>query len=131
MKRVTRRQARAWLAPMRRCFAQMQRSGEVDAVRGYAVTRLHDGDDYARVDFCIAGFRGLIERLSLTSDSAPLLRLERKLAAGVALTVTEIDDALRVLRHCENALLKHSVAELKGAVLTEQVAIEFEQMGVI
>ena len=41
MKRITRRQARSWLAPMRDCFAQMK-TGEVDAaIRGYAVTRLH------------------------------------------------------------------------------------------
>ena len=49
MKHVTRKQIRAWLAPMRSCFAQM-RSGEVDSIRGYAVTRLDQKDEYARTE---------------------------------------------------------------------------------
>lgn len=130
MKRVTRRQARAWLDPMRRCFAQMK-TDQVDSIRGYAVTRLHDKDDYARIDWCIAGFRALIDRLRLAEDHSPLLRLEKKLAGGVALTVAEIDAALAVLKRCEDALMRHSVADVKSAVLTEQVAIEFEQKGML
>lgn len=47
-KRVTRRQMKSWLGPIRACFAQM-RSGEVDSIRGYAMTRLNDQDEYARI----------------------------------------------------------------------------------
>lgn len=126
MKRITRRQARAWLAPMRQCFTQMK-CGEVDSIRGYAVTRLNDEDEYARIDWCIAGFRGLIDRLCAEIDTRPLLVIEKKLAAGVAMTVTEIDAALAVFRRCEDALLRHSIAAVKSAVLTEQIVIEIER----
>lgn len=127
MKRITRRQARAWLAPMRRCFGEIKQ-GEVDAIRGYPVTRLDDSDEYTRIDWCIAGFRGLIDRLCAEIDTRPLLAVEKKLAAGVAMTVAEIDAAMAVLKRCENALLRHSVAVVKDAVLTEQVAIELDRM---
>lgn len=55
MKRITRRQARSWLSPMRDCFLQML-EGEVDAINGYPVTRLHHDDDYARIDYSLGEF---------------------------------------------------------------------------
>lgn len=129
MKRVTRREMKAWLAPMRRCFAEM-REGEVDSIRGYAVTRLHASDDYARVDFCIAGFRALLDRLLPEIDTAPLALVERRLAAGTPLTVAQIDAALALLRHCEDALLRFSREDVKAAVLVEQCAIELDALGI-
>lgn len=120
---------RAWLAPMRRCFAEM-RQGEVDSIRGYAVTRLHASDDYARVDFCIAGFRALLDRLLPEIDTAPLSLIERRLAAGTPLTVAQIDAGLALLRHCEDALLRFSREEVKAAVLVEQCAIELDALGI-
>lgn len=129
MKRVTRREMRAWLAPMRRCFAEM-RQGEVDSIRGYAVTRLHASDDYARVDFCIAGFRALLDRLLPEIDTAPLSLIERRLAAGTPLTVAQIDAGLALLRHCEDALLRFSREEVKAAVLVEQCVIELDALGI-
>lgn len=130
MKKITRRQVQAWLAPMRACFAQM-RQGEVDAIRGYAVTRLHHKDDYARIDYCIAGFRCLIDRLCPEINTAPLLIIEKKLANGLPLTIKEIDLALTQLKHCENAMLRHPVQSVKDAVMTEQISIELEQHGLI
>ena len=127
--KVTRRQVQAWLAPMRNCFRQM-REGEVDSIRGYAVTRLHHADDYARIDFCIAGFRGLLARLVPTLDIGPLLSIERKLANGVPLTIPEIDAAFRLLRVCEGHLVGLPRETLIGAVQTEQIAIEMESLGI-
>ena len=128
MKRVTRKQIRSWLAPIRSCFAEI-RSGEVDCIRGYAVTRLHDKDDYARIDFCINGFVALIERLCPSIDTAILKRISKELANGVPLTIAEIDSALSLLHRCENRLIKRTVAEVKSAVLTEQVCIEIDELG--
>lgn len=127
--KVTRRQVQAWLAPMRNCFRQM-REGEVDSIRGYAVTRLHSADDYARIDFCIAGFRGLLARLVPTLDIGPLLSVERKLANGVPLTIQEIDAAFRLLRECEGHLVGLPRQVLIGAVQTEQIVIEMESLGI-
>ena len=128
MKRVTRKQIRAWLAPIRDCFAQM-RSGEVDSIRGYAVTRLDQKDEYARIDFCINGFAALIDRLCPDVDTAPLHRISKALANGVPLTIAEIDSALSLLHRCEDMLIKLTFAEVKSAVLTEQVCIEVDAMG--
>ena len=126
VKRVTRRQMRSWLAPIRRCFSEIK-TGEVDAIRGYAVTRLDHNDEYARTDHCICGFRALITRLCAHLDATPLERVEKRLAAGVPLAVAEIDAALAFLRVCEDALIKHTVEEVKSAVLTEQIVIEMDE----
>lgn len=112
---------------MRRCFGEIKQ-GEVDAIRGYPVTRLDIADEYTRIDWCIAGFRGLIDRLCAEIDTRALLSVEKKLASGVAMEVSEIDAALVVLKRCEDALLRHSIAVVKDAVLTEQVAIELDRM---
>ena len=127
MKRVTRRQIRSWLAPMRACFAEIK-AGEVDSIKGYAVTRLNHNDEYARIDHCIAGFRALLARLCPEIMSGQLERIEKKLANGVPLTVAEIDDALALLRRCEDALIRHSVDAIKSAVLTEQCVIEMDAL---
>lgn len=129
MSKVTRRQVQSWLAPMRACFAQMK-TGEVDSIRGYAVTRLHHNDDYARIDFCIAGFRGLLARLVPDLDVGPLLLVERKLAHGAPLTVPEIDAAFRLLRECEGSLVGLQRNQLMDAVQAEQIVIELEALGI-
>ena len=129
MIKITRRQARAWLAPMRAALRAM-RAGEVDAVRGYPVTRMNQRDDYVRIDFCIAGFRGLIERLEIAVDLTALATIEKRLAAGVLFTVASIDHALASLRQVEDALITFSPAAVKTVVLTEQVSIELESLGI-
>lgn len=126
MKRVTRHQIKSWLAPMRRCFAEMK-AGEVDSLDGYPLTRLQDGG-YARIDFAIAGFRALIARLCSDIDCGPIALIEKKLAAGELLTMEEIDGALALLKRCEDALIKHSVDAIKSAVLTEQIVIELDEL---
>ena len=128
MKRITRRQARAWLEPMRSCLREIRATGESDTIRGYAVTRLHSSDDYARIDHCIAGFRGLTDRLCPHIDSAPLRRLEKRFAAGAPITEELLNDALRMFQTVEDDLIKHTVSDVKDAVLTEQVSIELDAL---
>lgn len=125
-RKITRRQARSWLAPMRSAFQHIRDTGCCESIKGYAVTRLHARDDYARLDYCCAGFRALLERLLPQIDSAPLTRIEKKLAAGTPLTVAEIDDAMRMFSTCETALLRFTRAEVVDAVVTEQIAIELD-----
>ena len=128
MKRVTRKQARAWLDPMRRCFAEM-RSGFVTAIDGRAVTRLHEGDDgWARVDYCIAGFVGLIGRLSPKLGIDNMLAIWSKLEADQLVTQAELDGALREIRRAEDVLVKMTVKDLASVVTTEQIAIELEAL---
>ncbi|WP_417070748.1 hypothetical protein [Niveibacterium terrae] len=123
--RVTRRQARTWLAPMRECFGQM-RTGFAPAANGFPVTRLHDGDDWVRIDYCISGFVGMIGRLSPGLSTAAMRRIQSKIEAGELVTTQEIDAALSEIRRAEDVLVKLTVKELASAVTTEQIAIEME-----
>jgi hypothetical protein len=111
---------------MRRCFAEMK-SGFSPALNGRAVTRLHDGDDdWARVDYCIAGFVGMIGRLSPELSTKAMQQLQLQIEAGGLVTVQEIDAALAEIRRAEDVLVKLTVKELASAVTTEQIAIEME-----
>lgn len=124
--RVTRRQAQSFLAPMRRAIAEM-RTGEVDAVHGYAVTRLPThAAAYARLDYCLAGTRAFMERLAPHIDCAPLERVEKKLAHGTPLTMAELDACTAVLRRVEDALTGADRRTVQSVLLTTQIAIELE-----
>lgn len=129
MKRITRRQAQTWLSPIRKSLRQIAETGEVDSVQGYAVTRLHTGDDYARIDYCIAGFRALMGRLWPELDCNPLEKIEKRLAAGIHLEQGDLISAFRLLNDVEKKLMKRTVREVKDAVLAEQIAIELEGLG--
>ena len=130
MSRLSRRRIRAWLAPMRRAFAQI-RTGECDALRGYPVTRTHGGSDYVRIDVCCAGFRPLLNRLCPALDTSPLERVEKKLAAGVLLQAQEVDAVFVLFNRAEDLLIKRTRDEIQDAVMIEQIGIELEQAGVI
>jgi hypothetical protein len=127
-KPPTRAQVQSWLKPIRRAVLEMM-GGEVDAIRGYAVTRLHEGDDYARVDWCINGFVALLERLTPDIDITPLHSVSRKLANGIPLTLLELHECLALLRQCEDRLIKLPRSALMDAATLEQVAIEVERLG--
>lgn len=124
----TRAQARAWLQPLRDAFNAM-RTGEVDSVKGYAVTKLRWADeDYARIDHCIAGFLGLTDRLFPELDTAALRKVASKLTNGVMLTHQEVDDCFRVIGKCEDLLLTVSRQALKDAAQTEMIRIELDRI---
>ena len=97
---------------------------------GYAVTRLHTGDDYARVDYCLAGFRALISRLWPDMDCSALLKVEKRLAAGVMLEQGDLVACFSLLNDVERRLMKRTVAEVKSAVMAEQIVIELEHLGI-
>ena len=129
-KRVTRRQAQAWLRPIRKALREISETGEVQTVQGYAVTRLHTGDDYARVDYCLAGFRALMQRLWPEMDCSALSKIEKRLAAGVMLEQGDLVACFALLNETERRMMKRTVAEVKSAVMAEQIVIELEQLGI-
>lgn len=129
IKRMTRRKVEAWLYPMRHIFIAM-RNGEVDSIGGNAVARISNDDDYVRIEWLVLGFVGLIERVLPGTDCAPLLKVERRLAAGVLMCVEDIDAALALLKSIEKPLMGLSVEAVKGAVRTEQIQIEMDALGV-
>lgn len=128
-KPPTRAQAKAWLAPIRNAFLEL-RSGEIDAYRGYAITRIHWADtDFARVDHCINGFVAMLARLNPEFDCSSLSRVSKKLEIGVLLKHSEIDQCFTLMNRCEDLLLTFTREQLKAAALTEQVNIELERTG--
>jgi hypothetical protein len=127
-KPPSRKQAKTWLSPIRDAIAEM-RTGEVDAIRGYAVTRLHTGDDYARVDWCINGFIALIERLMPDVDLSALEMLSKRLDNGIPLTLELLDSCAAVLNTVETRLIHIPRQVLLDAALAEQVVIEIDRLG--
>ena len=128
-KPPTRKQARAWLAPIRKAFTEML-SGEVDSHRGYAITRIHHADnDFARIDHAANGFVALIERLMPDFDISAIKRVSKKLENGVLLEAKEVHECLALLKRCEDQLIKFKRLELVDAANTEMVNIELERLG--
>jgi len=128
-KPPTRKQARAWLAPIRKAFTEML-SGEIDSHRGYAITRIHHADnDFARIDHAINGFLALIERLMPNFDLSPIKRVSKMLENGILLEASEVHECLAILKQCEDRLIMFSRNELVDAANTEMVRIEMERLG--
>lgn len=127
-KPPTRKQAKTWLSPIRDAIAEM-RTGEVSAIRGYAVTRLHTGDDWARTDHCINGFLCLIERLMPDMDLTPLRTVSNRLANGVPLTIELLDHCAAILNSTEDRLITIARRELIDAANLEQMICEVERLG--
>lgn len=127
-KPPTRKQAKTWLSPIRDAIAEM-RTGEVDAIRGYAVTRLHTGDDYARIDYCINGFLALIARLMPDMDLAALRTVSTRLANGVPLTIELLDRCAVILKTVEDRLINIPRRELIDAANLELTICEVERLG--
>lgn len=130
-KPPTRKQAQAWLAPIRNALAEL-RTGEIDAYRGYAITRIHHADnDFARVDHAINGFVALIERLLPDIDTGAMRRLAHKLEVGILLKIEELDACTAVVNSVEDRLLDFTREQLKDAANTEMVKIELERLGML
>lgn len=128
-KPPTRAQAQALLAPIRKAFAEIK-TGEVDAYRGYAITRIKPTDeDFARIDYCINGFVALIDRLLPDLDTGPMKRVSAKLANGVLLEMADLEACDAVLNATEDRLLTKTRAELIDAANTEMTVIELERLG--
>ena len=103
-KPPTRKQVQAWLAPIRKALSEI-RTGECDAYRGYAITRIHHADnDFARVDHAINGFVALMDRLLKDIDTS-------------------------CLKEAERHLLTFKRCELIDAANTEMINIELERLG--
>lgn len=129
-KPATRDQINTWLAPIRQCLAQMAHTGEIETLRGYAVTQLGRGDDWARIDHAINGFSALIKRLLPDTDLSALERVSRRLGNGAMLERGDLDACLATVKVIENDLRQFTRAQLVDAANTEMINIEFERMGV-
>lgn len=125
---LTRKEAHNWLSPARKTFTALMQ-GEVDAIRGYPVTRLHTGDDYARIDYCINGFLGLTDRVMPHVDTAPWRKVSRQLENGVPLLTADLTHCLDVLKQVEAQLMSIPRHVLVDASTVEQIGILADEMG--
>jgi len=128
-KPPTRKQAQAWLAPIRSAFCEIK-TGEIDAYLGYAITRIHHADnDFARVDQCINGFLAMLDRLMPEFDTSAMKRVSEKLESRILFEHSEVDDCFKTLNACEDALIKFKRADLIYAAKVEMINIELERLG--
>ena len=128
MKRMTRRQVDGWFLPIRSALNEIL-TGEVDSVRGYAVTRLHNGDEYERVDYCIAGFVGVLSRIFPELDLSPMHKLQRLLSSGAPIHAEDVHKALALLKSLETPLIKQDWHHIKSCLTTEMLSIELNELG--
>jgi hypothetical protein len=128
MSRLTRREMRKWLDPMRKAFREM-REGEVDSLQGYAVTRIDATDEFCRIDWAINGFAAVLERIVPDLDTKPLHKVSKRLANGISFTIADVDRCLALLTAAEDRLIKIPRAKIRAAVLAEQIDIELQSLG--
>ena len=128
-KPPTRKQVQAWLAPIRKALSEI-RTGECDAYRGYAITRIHHADnDFARVDHAINGFVAMMDRLLKDVDTSCLKKVSAKLEAGILLELHEVEACIDLLKDAENRLMHFKRSDLIDAANTEMINIELERLG--
>lgn len=124
MRRVTRREAIYWLAPIRATLREMAQ-GDISAIDDKPVTRLYPGDDYARIDFCINAFRSFLSRIcDLNCTSLEII--EHNIATDTPITFQEVSDAFAFLNKCEDMMTGMPFAAFQSSVTTESIAIEIE-----
>ena len=129
-KSPTRKQIQAWLLPVREAIKEMM-TGEMDSVRGYAVTRIKwCGNDHARVDHVINGFVGLLDRLTPDLNVDALRKVSKKLNIGVLLEPSDLYDCALLMNQAEDQLMTYTRKELSDAATAEMIRIEFERLGV-
>jgi hypothetical protein len=129
LKPPVRTRIKRWLQPIRSALAEMK-TGEVSAVKGYPVTRLHTGDDYARIDHAINGFVALINRVLPDIDTTALTSISKKLEVGVLLKPEELFECSTLVDYIEDGLMTLKLGDLVDAATTEQIKISFELMGI-
>ena len=131
LKPPTRKQAKAWLAPIRQAVKEMP-TGEVDSYRGYAVTKIrYTGNSLARIDECINGFLAMLEKSMPDLDTKPMRKVSSKLTNGVLLTARELDECMTLLNVAEDRFCKIPRRELVDTANTLMIRIELEMLGLV
>jgi len=124
MGRLGRKKAQQWLAPLRKAIRTIRTTGDVTEADGHPVMELPDA--FARIDYCVAGFSGVIRRVAPGASLVAVAEASRKLTDGQGMTVAEVDAALAELNAVEPLIARASNEQIRDAVITEQIVIELE-----
>ena len=122
----TKQEVSAWLSPVRKALGEMLRSGNVDTIKGYAVTKIGNDDDYSRVDWCINGFVAVLKRIDQSLDFSALEKVSSRLDKGVPLEEDLLKSALETLDIAEKSMMQKTLGSIYDAAITEQILIELE-----
>lgn len=115
-------------------FAQLA-TGEVESIQGVPcfIDRTEASGTWYAIAPAMEGWLSLWERLvrryALAIDLHPIEIVSRRLDTGAPITPEEIDAARRVLDRCRKAYRCMDVYVVGSLVKTEQVAQQFERLG--
>lgn len=126
--RISRREAEQICSKIRAGFVEL-RSGYANAYRGYVVFTDWKGE-LSRTDQALAGWVDCWARFNTGLDLGPHDRLHKKLSAGIALTIAEIDEALALLNQQQTVLARMPRDFIKDQTNTELIAIGMDELGI-
>lgn len=114
--------------PVRKLLSALR--GEVETINGYPVSMDWDGR-YARIDFMLISWSECWDKLFKTESNTPLRRLAAKLANGVPLFESDLDDAEAVLDVQQSAMVRMRASDVASSMTTQQIAIQLENLGLL
>lgn len=126
--RISRREAAQICSKIRAGFMAL-RSDFADSYRGYFVFEDWKGE-LSGTDQALHGWVDCWARFNTGLDLTPHDRLRKKLAAGIALTIAEIDEALALLNKQEKALSRLPRDFIQDQTNTELIAIGMDELGI-
>lgn len=125
----TRKQARAWVDPLRRAIASLLQ-GEVDTLKGHPIFEIKwAGNPVARIDHSLNGFVSIMRRMNPESKVEAIEHLAKRLTYGIMLTEEEVHAALSELAQTEHEIIKHTRKQLMDWVQTEQISCALQARG--
>lgn len=124
MRRLGRRKAQQWLAPLRQALRNIRTTGEVFEAEGHALMEMPDA--FVRIDHCIEGFVRMIARVLPDAGISEICNVRNKIGTSQDMTIAEIDAALAEINVIEPMVGRLSCDAIKAAVKTEVIAIELD-----
>ena len=126
--RISRREAAQICSKIRAGFMEL-RNDEAIAYRGYVVFEDWKGE-LSRTDQALHGWVDCWSRFNTGLDLGPHDRLHKKLSAGIALTIAEIDEALALLNQQQTVLARMPRDFIQDQTNTELIAISMDELGI-
>ena len=102
---------------------------EVMTINGYPAFVDHKGE-LSRIDLALAGWIDCWKRIDPSMDTAPLAKLAKKLEYGSPIFEEEIEACAACINKQISRFLTLPTERIIHHAMTEQIAIQLEQMGI-